>query len=167
MTTECFHGKWTVCSGNTLWGGIQGKPAKCSGQGTFHPSYPKHHSCLFLPSAPANHWATSLPLWICLFWAFHLNGPIQYVLSCLASFPYVFGSSSFLKNIFTQYRVLGLIFFFFQLFKDLSPLSSGYHSIFFPNEQLLEIGFLVCNVSFFSGYFQDFLLFLWFSAVVM
>lgn len=72
-----------------------------------------------------------------------------------------------LEEYFHSIQSSGFNFFFFQLFKDVSPLSSGYHSIFFPNEQLLEIGFLVCNVSFFSGYFQDFLLFLWFSAVVM
>ena len=42
---------------------------------TYYPSLPVPSS----PPAPVNHFCTFLCVWICLFWIFHVNGIMQYV----------------------------------------------------------------------------------------
>ena len=54
VPTECYCGKWTRCSGNTLWGEI-GAMAKSPGQGAFPPypaplnTPPVHLQFIFVP----------------------------------------------------------------------------------------------------------------------
>lgn len=63
-----------------------------------------------------------------------------------------------LEEYFHSIQSSGFNFFSFSSLRMLVHCPLATIPFFFPNEQLLEIGSLVCNVSFFSGYFQGFLL---------